>query len=179
MYYLTTIGYIIQKNNSYDITNLGIEFIEILEKLNINLWKEKSVEISKKLKQIYKNEITIDDIINFVKNELIDLVKNNEPIKINSTSQDESVEVNSDIICPKCSKGKILSGQKNFYCSEYKSGCKFNIWKEISGLKINESILKNLCSNKHTEVLNFKSKTGKKFKSKLTLDDDFNVKFEF
>ena len=32
--------------------------------------------------------------------------------------------------CPKCEIGNIIEGKKAFYCSEYKNGCKFSIWKE-------------------------------------------------
>ena len=32
-------------------------------------------------------------------------------------------------ICPKCKTGEILENTKAFYCSRWKDGCAFNIWK--------------------------------------------------
>ena len=41
--------------------------------------------------------------------------------------------------CPCCHKGKIKEGDKSFFCSEYKAGCKFSVWKNIAGAKISVS----------------------------------------
>lgn len=166
------IGYIVQNNSSYDITDLGIEFIRILEKLNINLWKEKSVELSKKLKKVYKNEITINELIKFAENELKLITKNEEIFHLETVKKDE-------IICPICKEGKIYEGQKNYYCSNYKKGCKFLVWKEISKVKITKNILKELVEKGITKDLNFTFSNGNTKKSKLYFDKNFECKIKY
>lgn len=166
------IGYIMQKNSSYDITDLGIEFINSLEKLNINLWKEKSVELSKQLKKVYKNEISINDLIKFAENELKLIVNNSEKISLESFKKD-------DIICPICKEGKIYEGQKNYYCSNYKKGCKFLVWKEISKAKITKNILKELVEKGITKDLKFTFANGNTKKAKLYFNENFECKFKF
>ena len=53
-------GYISQSKSNYNIEPLGEQLIEILKKLKINLYKEKSIEFGKALKQVYKNEKSIE-----------------------------------------------------------------------------------------------------------------------
>ena len=36
----------------------------------------------------------------------------------------------TDMPCPLCGKGKIAENSKSFYCTEYRGGCKFTIWKD-------------------------------------------------
>ncbi|WP_064592383.1 DNA topoisomerase, partial [Streptobacillus moniliformis] len=51
------IGYLTLDNGIFDITELGIFFINKLIEYDINLFKEKSVEFSKLQKKVYKNEM--------------------------------------------------------------------------------------------------------------------------
>lgn len=73
--------------------------------------------------------------------------------------------------CPICHSGKILEGDKAFYCSNYKTGCKSTIWKDnICHAKINSSDVKLLLSGKNTKPKKMKSaKTGKDFQAPLTM----------
>ncbi len=34
--------------------------------------------------------------------------------------------------CPKCDSGTILENTKGYYCTNWKSGCKFTIWKDVA-----------------------------------------------
>lgn len=71
--------------------------------------------------------------------------------------------------CPVC-KEKILEGKKGYYCSGYKGGCKFIIWKVISGASITAADVKNLLSGKQTRPKKMLSKNGKEFTANLSLD---------
>ncbi len=44
------------------------------------------------------------------------------------------------ITCPICGK-PILSNDKGYYCSGYKEGCRFNIWKEVKGVILPKEIV--------------------------------------
>lgn len=94
--------------------------------------------------------------------------------------------------CPSCGKD-ILKGEKSYYCSGYKDGCKFGIWKAISGKEMTDYIVKDLVSNWKTgndglgysksskKIKGFVSKAGKPFeaKLKLTMKPDGTIKTEF
>ena len=71
--------------------------------------------------------------------------------------------------CPAC--GKQVSEQpKSYSCSGWREGCKFVIWKTISGKKISKRTAKTLLEKGRTSVLKgFKSKAGKTFEARLEL----------
>lgn len=80
--------------------------------------------------------------------------------------------------CPLC-HSEIYEGKSNWYCSNYKNGCKFSIWKEISGAKLNITDFKNLILGKETDEKKCKSKDGKPYQCKFKLDEKGFVKFIF
>ncbi|PCI30907.1 MAG: hypothetical protein COB67_00185 [SAR324 cluster bacterium] len=57
------------------------------------------------------------------------VINSNEKAKRFLETNDDGIK-NSLGICPACNKGKITEKEKVFGCSNYKSGCKFSIWKE-------------------------------------------------
>ena len=80
--------------------------------------------------------------------------------------------------CPSCGKD-ILEGKKNYYCSGYKDGCKFVLWKDITGAKLSVKDVKALLVEKNTDIKTCKSKDGKAFKCRFTLDTENKIKFIF
>ena len=80
--------------------------------------------------------------------------------------------------CPLCGKD-IIESNKSYYCSGYKEGCKFSIWKTISGKKISKTNAKQLLEKGiTTEIKGFKSKSGKQFNAKLQIINE-EIKFLF
>jgi len=69
--------YISQKKSSFSVEPLGIKVIETLDKLNIDLYKTKTVEFSKLLKQVYKGNNSIQDTIDSVSKELKNIINQN------------------------------------------------------------------------------------------------------
>ena len=65
-------------------------------------------------------------------------------------------------MCPRCGKGQIKAGDKNFYCSEHKNGCQFSVSKIIYGAAITNADVLALISGKKTRPIDFE-KDGKKF----------------
>jgi len=43
-------------------------------------------------------------------------------------------------VCPKCGS-PIYEGEKNFYCSGYKAGCDFKLWKKIKVIGIVDLVI--------------------------------------
>ena len=134
-------GYISQEKNSYKLEPLGEKVIEILNKLQINLYAEKSIEFSKLLKQVYTGAKTIDEVINITREELKNIFSKDIEI--------EKIAVDKEVIgiCPLCSgniyQGRTKTGKVNYYCEKYKEGCKFTLWENIKYYKEELKITKD------------------------------------
>lgn len=64
--------------------------------------------------------------------------------------------------------GQLIEGRKGFGCTHYKQGCGFVIWKEFSGKKISEAMLRTLLEKGQTQLLSFKDPEGD-FKARIVL----------
>lgn len=168
--------YIKEVKGHFECENKGIQLIEVLERLNIDLDKGKTVEFGKQLKRVYKNDIEINTIICNVKSELNNIIRNGDEIKIDRI---EGKKYESMGVCPICGKGNIMANKFGYGCNRWKEGCKFFIGKQIAGKNISESMAKKLIKDKKTNVIKgFKSKNGKSFDAVLIIKDQ-NVAFDF
>jgi DNA topoisomerase-3 len=79
--------------------------------------------------------------------------------------------------CPLCGK-PIFPGKANFFCSGYKDGCDFKIWKEVCGTGVSEKDAQLLLGGKKTAKKSFTKKDGKTFEAQLVLQGK-EVKFVF
>lgn len=170
------VGYVEEKKNNIIITEKGVAFINILNKLNINLWADKTAELSQKLKNIYKGVYSIEEIVNNAEQEIKQII---------SQDIDISSEINNarEVIgeCPFCHK-PVFENKKGYGCSGYKDGCKFVIWKTIAGKNITKSDAQDLLNPEKymtKKKKGFISKNGKKFDAKLYLANDGSIGFEF
>ena len=81
--------------------------------------------------------------------------------------------------CPKCG-APVVETKKAYGCSAWKDGCKFAIWKTISGKRISVPQARQLLTKGHTGRLKgFKSKAGKPYSAALVLDGEHKVRLEF
>ncbi len=81
--------------------------------------------------------------------------------------------------CPKCGS-PVVETKKAYGCSAWKSGCKFAIWKTISGKRISVPQAKQLLTKGRTgQLKGFKSKAGKSYAAALVLDPEHKVRLEF
>jgi DNA topoisomerase-3 len=79
--------------------------------------------------------------------------------------------------CPLCGS-PVREGQKNYYCSAYKDGCRFVIWKEVSGAAISAFEANSMLSGKKTRLKKCKNKDGKSFAARFYLKNG-SLTFEF
>lgn len=88
-----------------------------------------------------------------------------------------------DVQCPLCG-GDIVKTPFGYGCSKYNKedeskSCRFSIGK-ISGVKLNDSQVKQLLTIKKTDVIQgFLSKNGTKFEAPLKLSDEGQIVFDF
>ena len=167
-------AYIALKKDVYHIQPDGEYLIEALLQLGINMDKYKTSELGQSLKRVFRGECTIFDSVSLAQNEIqqvFDVAKN--------------VETNIGIVgehigtCPLCGK-EIMNGRKGYYCSGYKEGCKFTIWKYICKKPISVSNAKALLSSGKTgKITGFTSKNDKLFDAALKLDEGGRVVFDF
>lgn len=86
--------------------------------------------------------------------------------------------------CPLCG-GEIVKTMFGYGCSNYNKedaehSCRFAIRNKIAGLKIGDSIVKQLLTKKKTDVIQgFLAKSGAKFDAPLKLTADGQVVFDF
>ncbi len=87
-----------------------------------------------------------------------------------------------DVRCPKCG-GAIVVAPFGFVCENNKKddseSCRFMVGK-VAGVKIKESVLKELLVRKKTDVITgFVAKTGMKFDAPLKLTEEGEIAFDF
>jgi DNA topoisomerase-3 len=82
-------------------------------------------------------------------------------------------------VCPKCGS-PVVETKKSYGCSAWKSGCKFAIWKTVSGKRISVAQARQLLAKGRTgQLKGFKSKAGKPYSATLVLDEGHKVRPEF
>lgn len=159
------LGYIKENKGTFYIDNLGINLINTLNKLDINLYKEKTVELQKILKQVYKNEISKEEALEFFSIDLSRMINNAKQIEVEKI---ETPKIEKEVIgkCPKCGKN-VYESEKSFYCEGFKEEpkCNFTLWKnnkffEDKGKKITKTIAKSLLSKEKANVKGFKKNDG-------------------
>lgn len=161
-------GYIKEEKDKIISTELGREYYNILP----NEWKKADLTAKWWIIQEEIRDGKADQ------NQLLDSIL--FEIKALLTTEDVSkfklkkdYKSNKTIIgqCPICGK-EIIESSKSFYCSGYKDGCQFSIWKIIAGKKLTKTnIMQLLEKGITTEIKGFKSKSGKQFNAKLQIAD--------
>lgn len=77
--------------------------------------------------------------------------------------------------CPCCS-GDIAENSKAYYCTNWKNGCDFSVWKTISNATVTEDDIIDLCTRQMTFAKDFKRKTGEPYEAFLILKEDKSKK---
>lgn len=179
-------GYITESKTVLDVTDKGIYLIEALEKLTIDMSKEKTVETSIILKDIYRNERTIKSAVKATSDYFSQLMSQDITIqKISRTYPDREIIGK----CPKCGKN-IYENSKAYYCEGYidEPKCNFSLWKDNKffkdkGKKLTKTMAKKLIALEEIEVKKLKSKEGKEYdafiKIKLPVEQYVNFEMRF
>lgn len=176
-------GYITETKTVLDITEKGTYLIEALEKLTIDMSKEKTVETSIILKEIYRREKTVKNAIKATEIYFNDIMSKN--IEIKKISREYP---NREVIgkCPKCGKN-VYENDKSYYCEGYRDEpkCNFSLWKDNQffkdrGMTFTKAMAKKLIALEEIEIKNLKSKEGKEYTAfiKIGLPIERYVNFE-
>jgi DNA topoisomerase-3 len=88
-----------------------------------------------------------------------------EVIKSPITGAYSQMAVASLGTCPLCGS-PIWEGKKNYYCSGYRGGCTFTLWKEIAHATLTAADAAILLASKKTRLKKCKGKDGKPFSTR-------------
>lgn len=168
-------GYIKEEKDKVISTELGREYYNILP----DEWKKADLTakwwiIQEEIRdgKADQNKL-LDSILLDIKKVIA--TKDVSKFKLKKNYKNEKTIVGH---CPLCGKD-IIESNKSFYCSGFKEGCKFSVWKTIAGKKISKKNIKQLLENGvTTEIKGFKAKSGKQFNAKLQIING-EIKFLF
>lgn len=172
--------YIALKNNVYTILPGGEYLIESLHKLGIDMDKEKTAELGRVLKRVYRGELSIEDSVTSAFMQVRNAFTASHGVTLDKADLpgDEKKVLGQ---CPKCGSD-VVERDKLFGCSN--KDCKFGIWKDNRGLaalghKPTARMVKAMLSGKRILLQGCISrKTGKRFDCFL-IPDFSGESFEF
>lgn len=173
---LLKVGYIERKGKSIIPTEKGMKLTEIVP--NELKSPETTGKWEKGLTSIAKGtmipEHFMGSIIRYVNFLMIESNKINKDIVF----PEEKREFSSKgyiTKCPSCKDGNIMEHTKGFYCTKWKIGCKFTIWKSIVepyGIKLDKEMVKQLINtNKIEKIEMYMPQTQEKCIGELVLKD--------
>lgn len=174
-------NYISIKNNKYQLEPAGEKLIQVLDRLKINLYKEKTVETNQWLKQISRGELTPAEAVAMEAKELRkNILNNTEVIPAPITNRD--LPENSLGLCPICNR-PVYENSKGFYCLGFRLGCKFTLWKndrnlEGTGVVMDRDLVKELLQSGAATRLEAQLKLEINQETKRTFIKINKVKYE-
>lgn len=168
--------YIALKNNVYTILPGGEFLVESLHKLGIDMKKEKTAELGRVLKKVYKGELSIEDSVTMAYQRVRNSFTASHGVTIDKADIPHGVSGAAPVCigkCPKCGND-VVERDKVFSCINKE--CKFAIWKDSKylasiGRKFSASVVKALLEDGKVLLKKCKSKkTGNTFDTFLIAD---------
>lgn len=185
---LKRVGYIDQKGKYLKVTSLGEKLVDVFPVKSL-LDLEYTGRLEKVLFDIGKGEIPmktfLDEMIEFVQ-ESVEKIKTDDFKTIQDLGNNREDKLKKDVLgkCPGCGS-PVVEGEKGFGCINWKSGCKFVIWKEDLFLKslnasISKDAVKKLLAEGELYGSKFLSKKGAVFSAYLSyIKDDQTQKYRW
>lgn len=173
-------NYISLKDNTYHLEPLGKYYVETLDKLKVLIPKEKTAELGKSLKMVYRGEIDIDQALKIAENEIdnvfnqdVSFLEIDKPPRIFEVAKEKQL-----CKCPRC--GQIIAVTDYGYrCSN--SGCSLTLVTDNKLFQaINKKITKTMAKQIFTKgKVEFDDLISKKTGStySCTLVADFTQKY--
>ena len=163
--------YISLNKDVYRIEKGGKYLIEQLVDMNISMDKYKTSQLGQALKQVYRGEITVEDSVEIAKREIAEV--------FNCSTENETGIYGEKIgVCPLCGKD-VVKGRFSYGCLGFTDGCEFRINFKILGTQIGKAQAQKLLETGFTDKLKFTSKQNKEFESRLKLEKDGKISFDF
>jgi DNA topoisomerase-3 len=183
---LLTVGYLAREGKALVPTEKGRALISLLGDSPLASpeltarWEERLARMERSAED---RAAFMSDIRNFA-TALVEEVRRKEGEKVAASRKNGMINGHRPSgeplgTCPRCG-APVVETKKAYGCSAWKTGCKFAVWKTISGKRVSESQAKQLLKEGRTGKLKgFKSKAGKPYSAALVLDAEHRVKLEF
>ncbi len=153
---LIQVGYVVRKGKNLVPTEKGMKLIEIVPTELRS--PETTGKWEKGLTSVAKGKMDTEKFMGSIKryvNYIVDRAAKENCKVIFAADKPRSKRARAAVlgVCPEC-QGHILENSKGYYCSNWKQGCKFTIWKnalESSGINIDNDFVKNILDKKIIE----------------------------
>lgn len=170
---LKDVGYISSQGKNLFCTDLGRKLVETFPVKNL-FDLEFTGRLEKGLADIQKGKATRKDFLSLIfhfTEEAVETIKEDEEIIIHEVTKQKAT---NEVLgaCPACG-GDVIDGYKAFSCKNWKSGCKFAIWKNDKFLatmrkKPTKTMVKQILKTNQAFVKGLTSRNGKKFNAYLS-----------
>ncbi|WP_336160105.1 type IA DNA topoisomerase [Fusobacterium polymorphum] len=164
-------GFLTRKEEKIVSTELAKEYLKILPE---SLKTPDSTALWWSIQEkIARGEAKIEDLTLSVLEDVKTII-NSEYKTISSEFSRQKQEKETIGVCPKCGN-PVYEGEKNFYCSGYKAGCDFKLWKKIKvfnqkEVTITKQDAKTLLNKGKILITGLTNKAGKKYKANFKLE---------
>lgn len=178
---LIEVGYVSRKGKSLMPTEKGVKLIDIVpdelkSPQTTGKWEKGLSSVSKgKMKdERFMGSIKkfVYFLVNYAYSSKTDVVFEKEQRRGGKKAASKGIG-----ICPACKKGKIYDNTKAYFCSEWKNGCGFTVWKDcldVYGAKADKALIKELLEKGVLEGVDMTlPQTGEKCTAQLTFRADF------
>ncbi|NSW75763.1 MAG: DNA topoisomerase 3 [Candidatus Atribacteria bacterium] len=175
---LIEVGYVEREKKTLFPTPKGMELINLVE--NIPVLELASPQLTgeweKKLTLIEKGAFAREVFMEEIKKLTVEIV---EKVRSQETGNVRE-RMNSPVgQCPLCG-APVYESKKSFFCSRWKEGCTFSVWKNIAGKNLSRrQVQELLLRGKTGKIAGFRSRKGKRFAAYLVLNESGKVEFEF
>lgn len=169
----------VDKKQKVAPTEFGKQVISIVAKYDKALVSpEKTADMEASLNAVATSELSKEGyqekIVYYVSRTTQRILDENKLNLSAFSPTSDKATMSKELTCP-CCGDKMKVGKFGWYC-----GCKFSIGLEISGHKMKEKDVEDLCVKGRTKKLSFKSKSGKPFTAYLAVDTaEHKAKFVF
>ncbi|MFT9497707.1 DNA topoisomerase III [Anaerosolibacter sp.] len=182
---LIKVGYVTREGKNLVPTDKGIKLIALVPKELSS--PEMTGKWERALNKIAQGKMDRERFMEGIRNFTIFLVRDAYERQTNlqfekqkrkgspksETTENRTVETLGP--CPACQQGNVLEGNKSYYCSRYKEGCKFGLFKDDKLMakykkKMTKTTVKQLITKGETVMKGMISpKTQKKFDGKIKI----------
>ena len=184
-------GYITEKKTVLDITEKGIYLVQALEQLSIDMSKEKTVETSIILKDIYRKDMTVNEAVKRTSDYFSEIIGRRASITKIKKPHEGRKKADKDTrevigTCPRCGRN-IFENSKSYYCEGYREDppCRFSLWKEdrfftSKGMTVTKPMAKCLIEGKVIALRGLAGSDGKSYGILVRIRDlqDERITFE-
>lgn len=146
--------YIACRENSYYLLDRGEYLINTMDTLDIDLYRDRTVEFNKLLISVNKGEMEIEEVVNRSKTDLVNIIQNADQITEIKVCQNSEATTETEFQCPFCN-AKIYKGKYGYYCKN-----KDFSYSKIRGVEVTDSMMQAFMKKKKILIKGMISEKG-------------------